>query len=194
MLLVTLGLSVLSGIVFGLAPAVQSASPALLPALKDTSAGGPRRRLFASLPRIKLTQGLVVSQIAISLLLLVATGLFGRTLANLQSVPLGFNRENLLLFDLNAPRAGLPPAQAAAFYEDLRGRFGEVPGVTGATLSRSSIIRAGHAHAIIVNGQGAQGSRMLLTGPAFFSTMQIPILRGRGIEDGDRWVRRRLRW
>jgi macrolide transport system ATP-binding/permease protein len=185
-LLVTLGLSVLSGIVFGLAPAVQSASPALLPALKDTSAGGPRRRLLTSLPRITLTQGLVVSQIAISLLLLVATGLFGRTLANLQSVPLGFNRDNLLLFDLNAPQAGVPPAQAAAFYEDLRGRFGNVPGVTGATLSRSSIIRAGHAHSITVNGQGTQGSRMLLIGPSFFSTMQIPILRGRGIEDGDR--------
>jgi predicted permease len=185
-LLVTLGLSVVSGIVFGLAPAMQSARPALLPALKDTSAGGPRRRLFTGLPRVSLTQGLIVAQIAISLLLLVATGLFGRTLAKLHAVPLGFNREDVLLFDLNAAQAGVPPAQTAVFYEDLRRRLGEVPGVIGATLSRSSIIRAGHAHGLTVNGQPATGSRMLLTGPAFFSTMQIAILRGRALDDGDR--------
>jgi len=95
-LLVTLALSFVCGLVFGLAPAIQSASPALMPTLKDTSAGARRTRLFARVPRVSLTQALVVTQIAISLLLLVATGLFVRTLSNLQSVSLGFNRENLL--------------------------------------------------------------------------------------------------
>ena len=110
-LLVTLGLSCLCGLVFGLAPALQSASPALMPMLKDQRPGGPRSRVFDRLPRVSLTQALVVAQIAISLLLLIATGLFVRTLSNLQSVSLGYQRENILLFDVNAPQAGLPLPQ-----------------------------------------------------------------------------------
>ncbi len=70
-----------------------------------------------------------MAQIAISLLLLVAAGLFVRTLSNLQSIPLGFNRDSVLLFELNAPQAGYPEARVAAFYADLRRRLSEVPGV-----------------------------------------------------------------
>ena len=62
----------------------------------------------------------MVAQIAISLLLLVAAGLFVRTLANLQSIQLGFNRDNVLLFELNAPQAGYPESRVAEFYTDLR--------------------------------------------------------------------------
>ncbi len=109
-LLVTLGLSFLCGLVFGLAPALQSASPAVMPMLKDLRPGGPRSRVLDRFPRVSLTQALVVAQIAISLLLLIATGLFVRTLSNLQSVSLGYQRENILLFDVNAPQAGLASA------------------------------------------------------------------------------------
>ena len=98
-----------------------------------------------------------MAQIATSLLLLVAAGLFVRTLSNLQSVSLGFNRDNVLLFELNAPQAGYPEPRVAAFYADLRRRLSEVPGVRDVTLSHASLIRAGRSHPITVNGRRRAG-------------------------------------
>ena len=88
-LVVTLALSLLCGVLFGLAPALQSTRPALMPMLRDRSVSEPRGRLRDRVPRLNLTQALVVAQMAISLLLLVAAGLFVRTLSNLQSISLG---------------------------------------------------------------------------------------------------------
>ncbi len=75
-----------------------------MPALKETRAGQPVAR--HSFRRVSLSHVLVVGQIAISLLMLVAAGLFVRTLSNLQSIELGFNRENVLLFQVDARKAG----------------------------------------------------------------------------------------
>jgi predicted permease len=184
-LLVTLVLSVACGVLFGVAPALQATRPALMPRLRDRSVSEPGARLRAVRP--SLTKVLVVAQIATSLLLLVAAGLFVRTLSNLQSVSLGFNRENVLLFELNAPQAGHPVPQVADFYIDLRRRLGDVPGVRDATLSHASLIRAGRSYRIMVDGQRAQeATRILWTGPRFFTTMQIPIMRGREITETDR--------
>jgi predicted permease len=185
-LVVTLGLSLVCGLLFGLAPALQLARPAVMPALKDTAVTERRARVRHGVPRPSATQALVVAQIAISLLLLVAAGLFVRTLANLQSIPLGFNRDNVLLFEVNAPQAGYPEDKVPAFYAELRRRLSEIPGVRHATLSHASLIRAGRSHPITVKGVAAQGHRILQAGPSFFTTMQIPILRGREIEDRDR--------
>jgi predicted permease len=185
-LAVTLGLSLACGLLFGLAPASQLARPALMPTLKDTSVTERRIRVRDGIPRPSPTQVLVVAQIAISLLLLVAAGLFVRTLSNLQSIPLGFNRDHVLLFEVNAPQAGYPESKAVAFYADLRRRLGEIPGVRSVSLSHASLIRAGRAHPITVNGVAARGHRILLTGPNFFTTMQIPMLRGREIDERDR--------
>ena len=185
-LAVTLGLSFLCGLLFGLAPALQLARPAVMPALKATSVTERRGRLRHGIPRPSATQALVVAQIAISLLMLVAAGLFVRTLSNLQSVPLGFNRDNVLLFEVNAPQAGYPAAGVADFYAGLRQRLAEIPGVRHVTLSHASLIRAGRSHPVTVNGVRAQGHRILQAGPGFFTTMQIPLLRGREIEERDR--------
>jgi macrolide transport system ATP-binding/permease protein len=184
-LVVTLALSLLCGLLFGLAPAMQSTRPTLMPMLRDRSVTEPRGPLRARAP-LSLTQALVVAQIAISLLLLVAAGLFVRTLSNLQSIPLGFNRESVLLFELNAPQAGYPEARVAAFYTELRRRLSEIPGVRDATLSHASLIRAGRSHPVTVNGVPTQATRMLFTGPRFFTTMQIPVVQGREIADSDR--------
>ena len=184
-LLVTLALSVLCGVLFGLAPALQATRPALMPRLKDRSVSESGVRLRAARPR--LTQVLVVAQIATSLLLLVGAGLFVRTLVNLQSVSLGFNRDNVLLFEVNAPQAGYPEGRVADFYENLRRRLSEVPGVRGVTLSHASLLRAARSHGMTLDGRSiTQGTRVLWTGPRFFATMQIPILRGREITERDR--------
>ena len=185
---VTLALSLVCGVLFGLAPAIQATRPARCRAQRPRSRSAVSEsgsRLRAARP--SLTQVLVVAQIATSLLLLVAAGLFVRTLSNLQSVSLGFNRDNVLLFELNAPQAGYPATRAADFYADLRRRLSEVPGVRDVTLSHASLIRAGRSHPITVSGRPTdQGTRVLWTGPRFFTTMQIPILRGREIVESDR--------
>jgi predicted permease len=183
-LLVTLALSVGCGVLFGLAPALQATRPAWMAKLRDRSTSESGARWRAARPG--LTQVLIVAQIATSLVLLVAAGLFVRTLSNLQSVPLGFNRENVLLFELNAPQAGYPASGVAGFYADLRRRLSELPGAREVTLSHASLIQAGRAHPITVGGKPTQGTRVLWTGPRFFATMQIPIVRGREITENDR--------
>src|SRR6202023_1397672 len=88
---------------------------------------------------------LVVAQIAISFLILVAAGLFVRTLNKLHSVQLGYAREIILLSSRIAPQPWHRDPEIAIFYADLRKRFKSIPGVSGATLSQSSIVNAGRA-------------------------------------------------
>jgi predicted permease len=183
---VTAMLAMMCGVLFGLAPAIQSTRPALVPALKASGDEQLIARNRRWMPRFSLQKTLVVGQISLLMLLLVAAGLFVQTVANLHSVFLGFNHENLLLFDLNAVQAGRPPAAAAALYDELRQRFAGIPGIRTVTLSHSSLIRAGRGHPVSVDGVVATGTRFMQTGPGFFSAMQIPILQGREIDDRDR--------
>jgi predicted permease len=183
----TLILSLICGTFFGLAPAIQSTRADVMPALKTTRAGEPRMRARRSALPISLSQLLVVAQIAISLILLVAAGLFVRTLSNLQSVQLGFNRDNVLLFELNARQAGYGDTDIATFYASLRNQLTAIPGVSAATMSHSTLLGAGRQLPISVSGRPTVGgTRILNTGPSFFTTMQIPMLRGREIDDRDR--------
>ena len=186
-LAVTLGLSLLCGLLFGLAPALQSTRPALMPALKDTSVTERRGRVRHGIPRPSLTQALVVAQIAH---LAAAAGRAracscGRSRIS-NPIPLGFNRDNVLLFEVNAPQAGYPASRVAAFYADLRRASARFPACAHATLSHASLIRAGRQHPITVDGVPARGHRFLQTGPGFFTTMQIPMLQGREIDERDR--------
>ncbi|HEY2018802.1 MAG TPA: ABC transporter permease [Bryobacteraceae bacterium] len=173
-------LSVLTGLLFGLAPALQSTRLEVMPTLKEM----PSNQAYSRL-RIGLSQMLVISQIAISLLMLVAAGLFVRTLSNLQSVNVGFNRENLLIFELNARQAGHGDPEIASFYSDLQKRFSEIPGVRQATLSHATLIGAGRGLDVSVSGVPAPNTRILNTGPGFFSTMQIPMRLGRELDERD---------
>lgn len=181
-LAMTAAISVLCGVLFGLVPAIQSTRPDVMPALRNGRAGGPRRRV----QRI-----LVVAQIAMSFLILVAAGLFVRTLNKLHSVQLGYSRENILLFSLNAGQTGHRDPEIATFYADLRNRFESIPGVASATLSQASIVNAGHAGqtyrgAMKIGAVTIEGARVMSTGPRFLTTMQIPLLAGREIDERDR--------
>ncbi|MBV9396394.1 MAG: ABC transporter permease [Bryobacterales bacterium] len=182
-LAVTACLSFLTGVLFGLAPAIQATRVDLLPALKESSTTEYKSRwsgLFG------LRRVLVASQIAISLLILVAAGLFLRTLSNLQSVALGFNRENLLLFELNARQAGHRDPEIGRFYSDLLKRFRDIPGIVSASASGLPLVAGGTSTMPV--GAGSQvfnGTYFLTVGPSFFTTMQIPILTGREINEHD---------
>ena len=178
---VTAALSVVCGLLFGLAPAIQSTRSDVLPALKNGRSGGPRRRA---------QHVLVVAQIAISFLILVAAGLFVRTLDKLHSVQLGYTRENILLFSLNARQAGHRAPEIVTFYANLRKRLESIPGVNSATLSQSSFISAGHAGetyrgTVKIGAVRVAGAGVMVAGPRFLTTMQIPILNGREIDERD---------
>ena len=174
-------LSLLTGLLFGLAPALQSTRVDVMPALKEIRAGRARSRF-----RLSLSGLLVVTQIGLSLVLLVAAGLFVRTLSNLESVQLGFNRDNLLLFELNARQAGHRDPEIVSFYSDLQKQFQAIPGVRHASLSHTSLFSAGTGLLMRVNGaEVAEATRLLFVGPEFFTTMQIPILLGREVQARD---------
>ncbi|HKD79063.1 MAG TPA: ABC transporter permease [Candidatus Angelobacter sp.] len=179
---VTAMLSLLTGILFGLAPALRATRVDVAPALK-------KLRGVESAPgsHFNLSRLLVVSQIVLSCLLLVAAGLFVRTLRNLQSVELGFNRENMLLFELDARQAGHKDPEILEFYSDLQRKFSTLPGVHSVSLSRESLLDAGTGLPISVHGAPEdEDNRILFIGPDFFKTMQIPILTGRDLEQRDR--------
>jgi macrolide transport system ATP-binding/permease protein len=181
---VAIALSLLTGVLFGLAPALQSTRVDVISAMKEMQMGQMMGR--RSHWRISLSQSLVIGQIAVSLLMLVAAGLFVRTLTNLQSIELGFNRENLLLFSLDARKAGHKDPEITTFYGDLLKRFSALPGVRDASLSNQPLIEAGFGMSLDIHGKPADGSnRMLVVGPAFMRTMQIPMVAGRDIDERD---------
>jgi macrolide transport system ATP-binding/permease protein len=185
----TLVVAVTTGILFGLAPAVQSTRIDITPALKESRSGTPRGR--TRLP-FGLSHVLVVSQIAISLLLVAAAGLFVRTLGNLESVNLGFNSENVLLFVLNAAQAGYQDSAVKNFYADIQRRLLLTPGVRAATMTTVPLVAQSQDSTGISMpgappaGRKATSTAVNMVGPAFFETMQIPIIAGRAIGENDR--------
>jgi predicted permease len=186
-LAVTMGLALLTGVLFGLAPALQSTNVDLLTALKQTRAGEAKRRIRSWL-KISLSQSLVVTQIAVSLLLLVAAGLFIRTLSKLNSVQLGFNSEHVLVFAVNARQAGYRDQAIYRFFDSLQGHLAAIPGVRAATASNFPLV-AQNVNASNVRVPGYTGTdtgaSFLEVAPNFFETMQIPVLVGRGIDARD---------
>src|SRR5262249_15032125 len=181
----SLSLSLLTGIIFGLVPAFQATKVDVLPSLKESrESGNAARGIF---PRFGLAQALVAIQIAISTLMLFAAGLFVRTLSNLQSIQLGFNRENVLLFRMNARQAGHRDPEIHTFYRDLQNRFGAIPGVLGASASQSPLLGEGTwSSPVVPVGKQRKGStHILMTTPDFFKTMQIPVVLGRAFDDRD---------
>lgn len=188
-LLFAVSVSVLTGILFGLVPAIQATKVDVAPALKESRAAAARVKRFG-LP-FGLSQTLVAGQIALSLLLVIAAGLFVRTLLKLNSVSIGFNTEKLLLFTLDATQAGYTEHRASVFNEALRERFATVPGVRAATMTDMPLLSEGTGStSIIVPGMPAPrdhplGTNVLMIGPPFFHTMQIPILRGRAVGEQD---------
>ncbi|MGA3235506.1 MAG: ABC transporter permease [Bryobacteraceae bacterium] len=177
------GLSLLTGVLFGLAPALQSTRMDFMPALKESRTGEARGHGFG---RFGLSRLLMVSQIAVTLLILVAAGLFLRTLSNLASIQLGFNRDNVLTFQLNARQAGHGDPEIVAFYEDLRTQFSAIPGVRAASLSNHTLIGMGTSAGDVRVAGASQNGRILTIGAGFFTTMQIPLLMGREIDERDR--------
>jgi predicted permease len=182
----TAGVTFLTGIVFGLVPALRGTRVNLTDSLRDsgrgvTSGGG----------RLNLAKGLVIAQVALSLLLVAGAGLFLRTLWNLQSVGLGYPKEKLLMVTVDGLTAGYKDAQLSSLWRDLIDRLRALPGVQGATYSTNGLFSGSESgDQIEVEGYAPQNdkdkaSRFDTLGPQYFSTVGIPLLLGRefGLQD-----------
>ncbi|HZE22404.1 MAG TPA: ADOP family duplicated permease, partial [Blattabacteriaceae bacterium] len=178
-LLFTLCVVVFSGIIFGLAPALRGTNIDLNDSLRDSG------HATASSGKVKLTQGLVVCQIGLSLLAVILAGLFLRTIWNLQAVGLGYPKEKLLLTTVDGVQAGYRGPQLSNVWRDLNARLQALPGVQAVTYSMNGLFSGSEADdEVAVEGFTPQNedektSRFDMVGPGYFSTLGIPLLRGR---------------
>ncbi|MGH9842432.1 MAG: ABC transporter permease, partial [Blastocatellia bacterium] len=176
----TLGLSALTGVLFGLAPALQASKLPLLPLLKDSGAS------FGFHSRTRLRGVLVVAQIALSLVLLVSAGLCVRTLQNAQAINVGFATENLLTAKLDLGRQNYSEAQGRVFYQQLLERLGSLPGIETASLSMNVPLQGNSfSNGISVEGQADFITRYNITTPGHLDTLGIPFLLGRRFSERD---------
>jgi len=184
--LFALVLALLTGIVFGLAPALQSTRPQLAPTLKSEAAA-----VAGGTAPFRLRRGLVVAQVALSLLLLIGAGLFTRSLGNLRSLNPGFEPERLLAFSVDPALNGYEPARRLALFKRLQDDFAAEPGVKAASLAEEPLMTDSNSSSTIkVEGYEAKEEEDMnpnfnSVGPAFFTTLGIPLLSGREFTDGD---------
>ena len=187
-LLFTAGIGLLTGIIFGLAPAMRGTRVDLTPALKDggNSSGGARR---ARKRWFNIGNSLVVGQIALAMIVLVGAGLLVRTLQNLRNVDPGFDIRNVLNFNINPTLIGYKGARVDALYRNLQDRLAAIPGVTSVSYSSGTLLSGGlMATAFHLAGAPAKSdvnSDILPVGPNFFTTMKFSLLRGRDFSPAD---------
>jgi predicted permease len=180
----TAAISLLTGVLFGVAPALRATRVDLSPALKDNA------RAVVHGSRFGLTKALVVAQVALSLVLLAGAGLFVRTLRNLNNVDVGFNVENLLLFKVSPRLSGYKTQQIPSLYDQMLERIEAVPGVVRATISRHPLLSGSAAiDKVFLEGRPAPGERdytyVQRVRSNFFETMGIPLVLGRGLSERD---------
>jgi putative ABC transport system permease protein len=183
----TLGIAVLSGILFGLAPALQLSRIDLNKALRDEgrgSTGGRARDRARSL--------LVIAQVALSMILLVGSGLLVRSFMRLRTLSPGFEPKGTLTMQTYLPSSRYPqPQQKIAFYTNALRDLQSVPGVQSAAISTALPVLANHATPYLFEGQPAValGQRPVeliqSISPDYFKTMGIPLLAGRTFDDHD---------
>jgi putative ABC transport system permease protein len=183
----TLGLSLLSGLMVGVAPAFQATRSDPAPALKDESgslAGGPHRS--------RLRGVFVISQVAMSVILLIGAGLFLRSLRKARGIEPGFEPENALAIDIDLQSRAYSREQAERFYGEAIRRIAALPGVLSATVADlAPLDLATQTTGVVIEGQepGPGRGSLLVSfnriGSSYFETLRIPLLGGRDFTERD---------
>jgi predicted permease len=178
-------ISVFSGILFGLAPALRARRMDVYSALRqNASVPGTASRRFLS------GKVLVAAQVALCLLLMIGAGLLVRTLWHLQQVDLGFNRDHLLLFEVQPGLNGYKATRLATYYQDLQQRIGAIPGVKSVGISQRGPVGDGWSQGRVVipgytpPGKGVPFYRHWVS-HTYFETLEIPLVLGRILGPGD---------
>jgi predicted permease len=181
----TASVTLLTGILFGLAPAWLAARAEVSSSLKETAQTATRRRKGLG------GRAIVAFQIALSTLLVVGAGLFLRTLIALDSTDVGFNTDNLLLFEINPPAARYPAGKDVRLHSELERRFAAVPGIEHIAAGSEAYIAENLDNSdFLPEGENfdknkRQAEDMNLVGVNFFPTLGIPIVAGRGFGEQD---------
>jgi predicted permease len=189
-LIFTLIVSLITGLVFGLAPAWHASNPDIVPVLKgDANAGqaGKRRRLT-------LRNSLVVAQVALSLVVLVCGGLFIKSFRNAQKMDPGFSARSVLLVSINPELIGYNEEQTKSFFSQIVERASGLPGVQAASVARLMPLgdSSNSSGPILKEGEtlapGSPGRNIMnnVVSPGYFKTLQIPLVAGRDFDDRDR--------
>jgi predicted permease len=185
LVLFTVVVSLVTALLFGLGPAIQSSRPSLTNALKEggTVLGGRRH--------VRLRKGLVVAQVALAVLLLSGAGLFARSLYNLRHLDPGFRPDGLLTFSVDPSLGGYAQTRLIGFVQALTERLAAMPGVRSVSCALIPAMASDEGHITVkVEGyESKDGEDMSpgfnYVGPAYFSTMGIPVLSGREFSDRD---------
>jgi predicted permease len=177
------GISMLTGLVFGLVPALRATQVDLASAMKENS-----RSVVAS--RTWLSKVLLVTQVAVSVVLLIGAGLFVRTLQNLRSVDVGFSSGNILMFRINPALNRYTPERTTQLFARVQTALEELPGVRTVSFTRTALL-SGSTSTTGIFRQGATNEKdakdfyIMSVSSKFFDTMQIPVLRGRDFDARD---------
>ena len=191
----TSGVAVATTVLFGSGPALRASRRAPLDAMNS-------RRGSSSESRSALASSLVVLQVSLSVVLVVAAGLFVRTFISLSTRPVGFERERVLVVAVNAQRAAVAPAARMAMFERVRESIGQLPGVADVALSTQMPVSGSSMLDLINVSGGATVPPTIIGGlgnayanvisPTWFNTMGMPLVAGRGFTAVDRQGSRRV--
>jgi putative ABC transport system permease protein len=182
-------LAVVTGLLFGIAPAVQASRPDVVPVLKNESvpSGAGRRGILSML---NLRQALVVVQVALSLVALVAAGLFLRSLRGVQQIDTGFQTRGVLVMTVNLGREGYTPERGQLFYQQVVERIGGLPGVRGAAVAQNPPLAGGLLRTVLPEGTDTSTRDRILVqvnpvSTGYFNAIGIPLVAGRDFAPTD---------
>lgn len=186
-LLYTLGVVVATGLIFGLYPAWSAARASLASTMKDESGNASATR-----GGVRMRKALVTAQVALSVLLLIPTGLLLKSLTNIMRVDLGLKTEHVLGFGISPELNGYQPARSGVLFEQAEERLRAIPGVDGVTAAVIPLIAGSNwGTDIEVEGHkagrdGDSNARFNLVGPGFFAQVGAPLIAGREFTEADR--------
>lgn len=181
----TAGVTILTGLLFGLAPALRASVPNLSGILKAGGRGGTAGRSV-------LRPALVISEVAFSLLALIGAGLFIRSMRNMQSLDPGFETHNFFSFGFDISPRRFPPERSRQFFNSVLDKALSTPGVRSAGLASNPPLGGGLMVTVLTEGQDTNSDKdgmMALkdsVSPGYFDTVRIPLVKGRKFSDFDR--------
>jgi predicted permease len=184
-LLFNLGLSLVTGVVFGLVPAIRSTRPDLAPTLKDQVGG------VVSGGAVGLRKGLVVAQVTISIVLLIGAGVFIRSLRNLRMLDLGLRTDNLVAFNVAPSLSGYSTVRTKQFHKQLADRVGGMPGISSIAFAQMPLLEGSEwDNSIWIEGYEPKPGEDMnpfcnAVSPGYFKTMGIPLVAGRDFDERD---------
>jgi predicted permease len=181
----SLAIAVITAFLFGLAPALQAARPHLSETLKNEAGN-----IFGARGHARVRKALVIAQVSLSLLLLIASGLFVRSLSNLHRLNPGFQTDHVIAFAIDPSLNGYTPQRTAQLYRDLLDQLRAAPGVTAAGLGvRRVLDNSPWRNGVTVEGHIRQDENVFtyfnMVSAGYFNALRIPLLAGRDFDERD---------